>query len=219
MVQHVKSSTRVAESTRSIIDLIVSTKSEKVQEVSTVLSTISDHYPLYINIKKSKTVTEKVKLKGINYKNFTKDAYRDLLAERDLNQVLNEKDPIKIWNILYKVLVHSLDKIAPVTEMKVTQDPPPLLDRETRELIKQKYQSLKQAHNTNRKEDWIASRAKRNNINKQIRAKKKRYIQQETRSKNPKRICYAIRKLIPGEKTMQVIQAIKTQEKEITDPI
>ena len=78
---------------------------------------------------------------------------------------------------------------------------------------------LKQAHNTNRKEDWIAARTKRNDINKQIRAKKKCYILKETLSKCPKRIWSAIRKLIPGEKTMQVIQAIKTQEKEITDPL
>ena len=219
MVQHVKSSTRVAESTRSIIDLIVSTRSEKVQEVSTALSTISDHYLVYINIKKSKTATKKVKVKGRIYKNFTKDAYRDLLAESDLNQVLNEKDPIKSWDILHEVLVHTLDKIAPVTEMKVTQNPPPWMDRETRELIKQKNQALKQAHNTNRKEDWIAARTKRNDINKQIRAKKKCYILKETLSKCPKRIWSAIRKLIPGEKTMQVIQAIKTQEKEITDPL
>ena len=179
-----------------------------------MLSTISDHYPVYINITKSKTATKKVKVKGRNYKNFTKDAYRDLLAESDLNQVLNEKDPIKSWDILHEVLVHTLDKIAPVTEMKVTQNPPPWMDRETRELIKQKNQALKQAHNTNRKEDWIMARTKRNDINKQIRAKKKRYILKETLSKCPKRIWPAIRKLIPGQKTMQVIQAIKTQEKD-----
>ena len=136
-----------------------------------------------------------------------------------MNQVLNEKDPIKSWDILHEVLVHTLDKIAPVTEMKVTQNPPPWMDRETRELIKQKNQALKQAHDTNRKEDWIAARTKRNDINKQMRAKKKRYIRKETLSKCPKRIWSAIRKLIPGEKTMQVIQSIKTQEKEITDPL
>ena len=64
MVQHIKSSTRVAESSRTIIDLIIATKPEKIQEVSTVLSTISDHYPVYINIKKPKTTIKKINIKG-----------------------------------------------------------------------------------------------------------------------------------------------------------
>ena len=47
-----------------IIDLIITTKSEKkTQEVSTVLSTISDHYPVYKNIKKPMTTIKKSKLK------------------------------------------------------------------------------------------------------------------------------------------------------------
>ena len=57
MMQHIKTSTRVAETSRTILDLIISTKFGKIQEVSTILSTVSDHYPIYINIKKSKTAS------------------------------------------------------------------------------------------------------------------------------------------------------------------
>ena len=83
MVQHIKSSTRVVESSRTIIDLIITKKSEKIQEVSTVLSTISDHYPVYINIKKPKTTIKKIKIKGRNYKNYTPEALNNVLKTMD----------------------------------------------------------------------------------------------------------------------------------------
>ena len=109
MVQHIKSSTRVAESSRTIIDLIITTKSEKIQEVSTVLSTISDHYPVYINIKKPKTTIKKIKIKGRNYKNYTPEAFNNVLKTMDWEKVIKEKDPEISWKVLEVNLFSALD--------------------------------------------------------------------------------------------------------------
>ena len=219
MVQHIKSSTRVAESSRTILDLIIPTKCDKIQDVSTVLSTISDHYPVYINIKKSKTNIKKLKVKGRNYKNFSSENYNTLLQNMDWENVTGEDNPEKSWEALEEILMTALDKVAPIREMKVSQTPPPWMDQESREFIRRKNIALKQAHKSGKKEDWIEAKAQRNKVNQQIKRKKRQYIGREARSKNPKKIWSAIWKLIPSENQHNKIYSIKHQDKRFTDPV
>ena len=126
-------------------------------------------------------------------------------------EVIKEKDPEISWKVLEENLFSALDGLAPMSEMKVSQNPPPWMDEETRDLIKRKNSFLKKAHKTGKKEDWIEARRQRNSVNKQIKSKKSKFIVREARSKNPKKIWSVIRQLIPSEKRQNKICSIKHQ--------
>ena len=125
MCQHIKTSTRVSRISRTILDLIITTRSEKIQEVIIVLSTLSDHYPVYINIKKSKIKIKKIKMIGRNYRNFSANGFTNNLNDLDWTRVISENNPEKSWDILQEMLLLVVDKMAPTVELNLHSLHPP----------------------------------------------------------------------------------------------
>ena len=156
-----KTSTRVSRTSRTILDLIITTRSEKIQEVSTVLFTLSDHYPVYINIKKTKIKIKKIKVIGRNYRKFLANDFSKKLNDLDWTRVTSENNPEKNWDILQEMLLSVLDEMAPKIQMKVTKSPPPWMDNKTREFIQRKNSFLKQACKSDKNADWIDAKRQR----------------------------------------------------------
>ena len=51
---------------------------------------------------------------------------------------MEEKNPEISWKALEENLFSALDRLAPMSEMRVSQNPPPWMDEETRDLIRKK---------------------------------------------------------------------------------
>ena len=61
----------------------------------------------------------------------------------DYEKVMEEKNPEISWKALEENLFSALDRLAPMAEMKVSQNPPQWMAEETRDLIKRKNSFLK----------------------------------------------------------------------------
>ena len=187
----------------AILDQIL-TNTKFIKASGTIKTNISDHTPIFINIKKSKQTFPKTTFTGRTYRNFNEDDFVNLLRESDLENAVNiEINPDACWDKLYACILSALDKLAPLRTSTFSKSKPEWLTAEIIEIMKDRDKALKIATKSKSPQDKKKARQLRNFANKTIKLAKSEYLlnKLDTHKKDPKKFWHAIQEILPINKT------------------
>lgn len=107
--------TRVTSTTNTVLDHIY-TNMDKVAHVGVIETFVSDHYPVYLVLKKKQLHYERVTFKYRQIKDLTTEILENKLLSVDWNDYYMEKDPEKCWKFMYDLLLQAFDDLCPIKE-------------------------------------------------------------------------------------------------------
>ena len=137
---------------------------------------MSDHIPVYVNIKKTKTKHEKAEFRGRSYRRFIEESFLLCINNKDWNDFETSDDVNKKWNILYTHVVKTLDDQIPVRTFIFPKSKPEWLVGELVEYMKDRDSLLRIARRTKSTADKKAANRARNKVNKLIKNAKNNFI-------------------------------------------
>ena len=182
--QHIKTATRLTGFSRTCIDYIITNIPDACITASGILcEVISDHFPVFICVKKRRNRVEYCKIKGRTYKNYDKIMIQTLLQHDDWNNYYNLSQPEDLWNIIYENILKHLNIMCPIKFIRIRKNSPPWITHEIVELINDRNALFKLAHNDPNEINMRNARMQRNRVNKLITTSKSTYIK-DTLSNN-----------------------------------
>ena len=188
--QHVLVPTRTTGFGKSCIDFIISNvDNELIRSCGTLNDVISDHFPVYICIKKERTKPEHTKVKGRTYSKYDKAVLQNLLKSENWQPFYELTDPNELWdNILNKIRKH-VDIMRPIKYIRIRNDSPPWITQDVLEMINDRSASFKIAKTSGLHEDLKNARRIRNETNTFIKFSKSKYLREilEQNKDNPKK--------------------------------
>ena len=127
----------------STLDQIL-TNCKIIKSSGIIDSNISDHVPIFINIKKSKTSYQKSTFIGRTYRTFDKERFVAHLRNSGFDDIpVNVLPPDCCWDQLSKMIIDTLDQMAPLRTSTFRKDKPEWLTAELIEIMNDRDQVLK----------------------------------------------------------------------------
>ena len=204
--QQIKTTTRPLYGT-AIIDQIL-TNSQIVKEAGTVDLNISDHVPVYINLKKPKLTFPKTTFTCRTYRNFQNENFVQQMRLAGFEQITNQGLEVnELWEKMYKIITEILDKLAPMRVSMFRKSRPEWLTAEIMEMMKDRDRALKAAKMTQDLEDKKRARKLRNHLNTTIKLAKNQYMLEklETYKKDPKKFWQTIQDILPKSNSSSIL--------------
>ena len=162
---------------RTCIDFIITNLPEaRIDAVGVLYAVISDHYPIFMCVKKKRNAAVFCKIKGRTYKNYDKPLLQTLLTGDDWNNYYDHTDPEELWNILYGTINKHLNIMCPIKYIRLRKNSPPWITQEIVEAINDRNKFSKMAHQDPTIENLSTARTHRNRVNRLIVNSKTTYI-------------------------------------------
>ena len=120
----------------SCIDIIFTNKKDKITNFETKSPTFSNHYLQIVrrSIKNKKNLKNYIKIR--TYKNFNKTQFQEnIINHPDYIINMHERDPDTISEGIQKIIRESLDPLAPIRRIQITNKNSNKLSEEARELL------------------------------------------------------------------------------------
>ena len=175
--QHILKPTRITGFTKSCIDhIITNIDNSKVSAVGVLNDVISDHYPIFICIKKKRNSTEFRKIKGRTYKNYDKEIFQTLITHENWNPFYVLTNPIDLWNYVLNVIRKHIDIMCPIKCIRIRTNSPPWITQEVIESINDRNHLYSKLRAKTNEGDLSQARRARNRTNKLIFNSKSEYI-------------------------------------------
>ena len=177
LIQIIKGPTRITGTTESLIDVILSTKPEYLDEVKVIQTAISDHDTIGCKRKINNIKVPYEVIKCRDYSNYNPaDLSRDLAEEDWENNVYVVKDPNTAWNNLKEILTNNISRHVPFITKKVKGKSPWLtremkIEMNYRDTLQRKFRKSKNTI------DYENFRRQRNKVNILLRKAKNNHIQ------------------------------------------
>lgn len=200
--QIIKHATRITNLSNTLIDVILTTREDRISDHNVFPVSISDH-DLTAGIRKmncSKFMARKVTSR--NYRKYNKNDFKSELRQQPWSNILNFNDADGAWSTFKSVFRAIVDKHAPLVERNVRGKDCPWLTDDIRSKMKDRDYHLRKARKTNLGEDWATYHKLRNNVTLKIKTSKanhKRETLRETITK-PKQFWQRIKKCIGKSK-------------------
>ena len=103
----------------SCIDHIISNNSiNMVVSYGTLTDVISDHYPIFISIKKLHNVSTYNKIRGRTYHNYDKKNFQTFIRTDEWTAFYDILDPTDRWSYIYEIIWKHLDIMRPIKFIK-----------------------------------------------------------------------------------------------------
>ena len=171
-------------------------------------SPLSDHTPVFVNIKKSKTHPEKAEFKGRSYRRFDEEIFLHCINNKDWLEFENCDDVDIKWNILYRHVVNTLDDQIPIKTFIFPKSKPEWLVGELVEYMKDRDALLRVARRTKLSADKKAANKARNKVNKLVKNAKNYFIKEKLDNYQnfPKKFWEQIKAVYPSDKNTNPIQ-------------
>ncbi len=173
--------TRITESTKSLLDVCITSSTEKIISSGVIHLGISDHSLIYA-IRKLNYVPKTEARNSIEYRNF-----KHFNAESFLNDLyilpssseLDDKQNIdQMWECWKSLFVQILDKHVPLKTKRVRKRVSvPWINKEVRTKLFERDFLKRKAIKTNEKSDWNKYKSSRNAANIALRQRKENTIQ------------------------------------------
>ena len=163
--QIIKDPTRITKNTRTLIDVVLTTHDDKIDD-STVLHSISDHELIGVIRKKHTIKFKPQKITTRDYSKFQHQTYKNDLRNAPWELVLYETSLNKAWSLFKTLLKNIVDKHAPVKEKLVRGKDCQWMTKEIKQEVKNRDSCLKKARRTNTENDWSSYRQVKNVTNK-----------------------------------------------------
>ena len=154
LMQLIKESTRVTETSSTLIDVIMTSSIDLVERSGVLKSHISDHYLVYalLKLKISKPPPSYVKVRS--YKNYDSQCFVSDLERVPWNEVVLVDDASDMVDRFNKRFLEVLDGHAPVKSVKVKHRHCPFVNEEIKVLMRDRDRLLKRARCTGLPVDW-----------------------------------------------------------------
>ena len=199
MTQLIEKSTRITETSESLIDLIFTSNTEKIGESGILHLSISDHSLVYavrqtrVTRKPPRTITFR------NYNKFDEKQFVEELKNVPFHVIEACDDPDTTWSIWKTMFTEVCDKHAPVVTRKVRGELCPWLTEDITKIMRERDHMHKKAIKSGISDDWEIYRSLRNKTNNCIRRSKESYYKTQLleNKNNPKGIWKLLKKLIP----------------------
>lgn len=183
----IKKPTRVTQTTKSIIDLIIVNNPSKVMTSGVLDLCIADHKLIYVTLKlKAKNPGFSIK-KVRNYKNFDKQSFQRVLQESPwwITSIFDDLDDVtNAWDLLFKDI---LNAHIPTRMAKTRKESLPWMTSEIRKEMNRRYRLLKKCDGTAKTSNtWEEYKKSRNKVTKMLREAETAYWQKQFKNaKNP----------------------------------
>ena len=188
--QHIQAATRLTGFSKTCIDFIISNITDsRVHEAGVLCEVLSDHYPVYLCVKKKRNHHEYCKIRGRTYKHYDKLLLQTLLNFEDWAMFYSLSDPTELWEMICRIIEKHLSIMCPIKNIRICKNSPPWISHEIVEAINDRNKSYKLAHREPTEINIRAARADRNRVNRLITSSKSTYIREtlnNTRD-NPKK--------------------------------
>ena len=197
--QLISDPTRVAES-QTCIDLLF-TNVVHVNSYGVANINVSDHFPIYMRLKRDKIVYNQRQFKGRSYKNYDSVKFGEAFSRHDWSLFDESNDIEECWNIYLHAMSNVLDIDCPIKTFIIKNKDEPWLTPELKTRIAEKNLALKKARRTNTVLNWHIANTLKNQISTDCKEAHRSYVVEETeRNKNDaKEFWSSMRKLIPGK--------------------
>ena len=160
---------------RSGLDHIYSNRPEKLSQIETFLTGMSDHKLLKVTrySKSFKILPRYVKKRS--FKDFNKEAFKIKLGESNLEEILAINDVDLAAESMVDKVTRILDSMAPIKTIQVRTNYVPGLEEDTKKLQAERNKAHEQAAKSDNPEDWRIFRSLRNKTTAKIRADKRKW--------------------------------------------
>ena len=172
----VEEPTRLTLETKTLIDLIVTTKPELINIKGVLPLGISDHNLIYATLKLRQKRPPPRIITIRNFKNFNiKEFHADLsCAPFYVANVFEDKDDVQwAWSLMFDEIC---DKHAPFKKIKIRSKSDPWITNETRRKMNHRYKLFKSAVSTKDETAWANYKKIRNEITADVRRAKARFF-------------------------------------------
>lgn len=153
LTQTITSATRITSVHATLIDLCFSNISN-ILESGTLNYNLSDHLPIYLIKKKTKSERKTQRFRGRSFFHYSLDAFETELEKYDWNLILTENNPNTQWDMCEKILFDISDVICPLRNFQITKSRPEFFTNELCEFIKEREKIFKIARKTKDKKLW-----------------------------------------------------------------
>ena len=144
--QMINDPTRVAES-QTCIDLLF-TNVVHVNSYGVANVNISDHFPIFIRLKRDKITYNKRSFTGRSYKNYSTEKFRDRFLNIDWTNFDGSEDIEFCWSFYMKTMSDILNIDCPIKKFIIKNKDEPWLTPELKTRIAEKNLALKRARRT-----------------------------------------------------------------------
>ena len=199
LTQLIKTSTRVGVKSKSCIDLIF-TNMDHIISSGVLDIEISDHLPVFLIKKKSKTPSRSVPTKARSYVNYNKTTFQENIKSHlkwETFWQIEENNPEEMWNIIYEIIKENADNQCPFKNMNFREDTPEWITREILSEINLKDYLYKKAKKTNSAADWDLFKVKKNEVKRLLASAKENYVKNKINELegNPRKFWREINKI------------------------
>ena len=197
--------TRVTETSKSILDVILASDTRQVQTATVMESSISDHELIYVTLRLKKARSKPIYITTRSFKHYSPiDFNNDVsLAPWSIVDVFDDvEDKIYAFDSLFTEI---LDRHAPVKTFKARCKPNPCVTDNIRGLMKTRDDWRKKAKKTNDPLSWTAYRYFRQEVKREIRIAEREFVAEQIQRNpnNTNNIWKAIRQCVPNKSTSQ----------------
>ena len=181
LCQHIDSPTHLSGFTGSCIDLIF-TNANFLHSFGGLDDVISDHFPIFVCVKKPCEVYSYSRVKGRSYTQYDKITFCTLLQADNWAEFFAESNPNILWDILLEKIEAHLGIMCPLKYIKITNNKPFWLSHHIFESLNDRNLLYRKAKSTNDANDLHNARQARNRTNKLINSAKEDFIKDSLNS-------------------------------------
>ncbi len=206
LTQLIKEPTRVTENSTSLIDVIMTSNVNLVENHGVVSSHISDHYLTYVLVKLKMPKPSVSYICTRSYKNYESDRLLADLQQVPWYEISLVDDVNEMLALFNERFLDVLEKHAPVKIVKIKNRRCPFVNTEIRKLMKHRDGILTVARCTRLHSEWEKYRELRNIVKSKLRKAEREYVRMELdRSKKISSKWKIIRNCIPRKETTQQV--------------
>ena len=205
--QLIEKPTRVTQSTKTIIDVILSSLSERHSVSDVAEIALSDHFLLYtcIDIEMEKKNHKTVRYR--EYKNFNESNWlNELRISTVFKDITTNVDLLNAWQ-LWKIEFNRIcNEHAPIKEVRVKQRCNPWISSEIIKLMYQRDYAHKKAVSLNSNKLWSEYKSLRNKVTSKVAISKKYYLAEVEKNycSDPKKMWKKINRIVSQTKKSRI---------------
>ena len=204
MCQLIDEPTRTTTTSKTAIDLIVTSDKEKVSQSGVLPYCISDHNVIYCTRKVKKYQVNKHNVQQIrSMKMYSAGALIDRLRSVNWLEVLNDEDVNSAWTKFSVLFLKVIDEIAPVKTVRLKQNSEPWFSGEILDLISRRDKAWIKFRKNNSEENFKNYKQLRNLAQYSVKKAKKEFVKSEINENqnSPKKIWKILKNLGMPSKT------------------
>lgn len=206
----IKTHTRITNRSKSLIDLALSSDTDKVHHCGTYPLGLSDHDLIYVTIKINKERTPPKLIKVRNYRDINQLKLREDLEFTPWHLIDLFEDPddcLWCWEYMLKDVIYEHIK---TRKVKVRSNNQPWITGEIRKALNERYRLLQKARLTNKNSaEWTKYKKCKNHCTNLIRSAKANFWKNEFQSSDsPKKFWQTVKKF-QGKAKKSTISTLK----------